>query len=115
MERTSGTAVPQNQFLLRCGQPRLARRIRRAHRHCFEGYLQLLGAQVHAIRRARSRETVWSWEQLFREAVRVEAALLALRWLSLKFVVGLSVTRADVSARLDVILSLSRSAAASSL
>lgn len=96
------------RFFLAYGQPVLARRIHRAHRRVFARYLRLLATEIRSIRRVRSRDTTWTWEQFFGEALQVEGALLALRFLTWKFMIGLKVRRSDVSEKMAIILIATR-------
>jgi hypothetical protein len=107
------------RFLRRYGLRRAAGEIRRCHRRCFLDYVTLLSRAARDVRRERieamqSNGTV-NFDQILSKAIRIEMALLSLRWLSWKHRVRLSVSAADIAARLDVILGAWQSAQVAAL
>lgn len=104
------------RFLSRHGSPQAAGRIRRDHRRCFVGYLTLLARDVRALRRQRIQSMqsneIRNFDEILSMAIRIEMALLSLRWLVWRHRLRLAVSPDDVAARLDVILAGWRSVAA---
>ena len=95
-------------FLVRQGSPEAAERIRRDHRRCFVGYMTLLARDARALRRQRIQSMqsneIRNFDAILTNAIRIEMALLQMRWLVWKHRLRLAVSAEDVAARLDVIL-----------
>ena len=102
------------RFLRRYGLRRAAGEIRRCHRRCFLDYVTLLSGAARAVRRERieamQSNGTRNFDEILSKAMRIEIALLSLRWLSWKHRARLRVSAADVSVKLDVILDAWRSA-----
>jgi len=96
------------RFLLRFGLRRAAREIRRTHRRCFLSYVALLAGAARAERQDRiivmQTTGTQRFDAILSKAIRVELALLSLRWLTLKHRARLCVSGADIAAQLEVIL-----------
>jgi hypothetical protein len=95
-------------FLIQLGFPASAKRLRRAHRNCYFGYVTRLTREIRTARRLRtlamaSKEN-WSFWILLAHTLLSESSLLYLRWLGCRHAAGINVAARDVKECLDFLI-----------